>query len=105
MIDALPFRAADVPSAASAADLEGLRGATPAEAAKKFEGLFASLLVSEMKKTLPSGSFFGGGTGADVYDGLLERHLGESLAEGRGFGLADFVERSMEGRHGGKAAP
>jgi Rod binding domain-containing protein len=74
---------------------EEVRGATPAEVGKRFEGLFASLLLSEMKKTLPSGSFFGGGAGSDVYDGMLERTLGERLAEGGGLGVAAFIERTM----------
>jgi Rod binding domain-containing protein len=79
-------------------DLLALAAATPEVAAEKFEGLFASVLLSEMKKTLPSGSFFGGGPGADVYDGMLERLFGERIAEQGGFGLARFIKEEAARR-------
>ena len=81
-------------------ELDELKGASPAEVGRRFEGLFASLLLSEMKKTLPSGSFFGGGQGADVYDGMLERTLGDRLAEGSGLGIGDFIERNLQEKLG-----
>ncbi len=76
-------------------ELDALKNVSPAEVGRRFEGLFASLLLSEMKKTLPSGSFFGGGPGADVYDGMLERTFGDRLAEGNGLGIGEFIERNL----------
>jgi Rod binding domain-containing protein len=70
----------------------------PRLAAKKFEGLLASMLLSEMRKTLPSGSFFGDAPGADLFDGLLDQTLGDELAEQGGFGLAASVEETLNAR-------
>ena len=63
-------------------------------AAREFERLFATLLVKEMRATLPEG-FFGGGAGSDVFDGWLDEHLGASLADGRGLGLRIALERDL----------
>lgn len=71
-----------------------LRRGDGAHAAREFERLFATLLVKEMRATLPEG-FFGGGAGADVFDGWLDEHLGSALAEGRGLGLRVALERDL----------
>jgi len=71
-----------------------LRRGDVGEAAREFERLFATLLVKEMRATLPEG-FFGGGAGSDVFDGWLDEHLGSSLAEGRGLGLRIALERDL----------
>ncbi len=63
-------------------------------AAQEFEALFASLLVKELRRGLPQG-FFGEGAGADVYSGWLDEHLGAALAEGRGLGLREALQRSL----------
>ncbi|HYC77046.1 MAG TPA: rod-binding protein [Planctomycetota bacterium] len=97
MIDG-PLGAAPVARLAPGAldDADALRRLKPAEAAEKVEGLFASMLLAEMRKTLPSGSFFGAASGADVYDGLLERTLGEDLARNGGFGLGAALRLRLE---------
>lgn len=71
-----------------------LRRGGGAGAAQEFERLFATLLVKEMRATLPEG-FFGEGAGSDVFDGWLDEHLGSALAEGRGLGLRVALERDL----------
>lgn len=71
-----------------------LRRGDCSDAAKEFERLFATLLVKEMRATLPEG-FFGEGAGSDVFDGWFDEHLGSSLAEGRGLGLRVALERDL----------
>lgn len=71
-----------------------LRKGDVSEAAREFERLFATLLVKEMRSTLPEG-FFGKGAGSDVFDGWLDEHLGKSLADGRGLGLRISLERDL----------
>jgi len=71
-----------------------LRKGDVSEAAREFERLFATLLVKEMRSTLPEG-FFGKGAGSDVFDGWLDEHLGSSLAEGRGLGMRIALERDL----------
>jgi Rod binding domain-containing protein len=68
------------------------------EAAVAVEGIFMSMLVGEMKKTLPGGGFFGDAPGSDVFDGMFERLMGEEMAKKGGFGLAAFVEEGLKAR-------
>jgi len=71
-----------------------LRGAKPAEAARKFEALFASLLVKEMRQTLSQG-FFGEGPQADVYAGWLDQFVGDAIARDGGLKLAQRLEGDL----------
>jgi Rod binding domain-containing protein len=88
----IPSIARPAAPAATLGDLDLERGRLSApEAATAVEGLFVSMLVAEMKKTLQSGGFFGDGPGSDVFDGMFERLMGEEIAKKGGFGLAAFV--------------
>jgi len=76
---------------------QALAAADPAptrDAAKRLEGLFATLLVKEMRSTQTAG-FFGEGTGADVYGGWFDQFLGEVLAKQGELHLADGIEHSL----------
>lgn len=70
--------------------------ATAPEAAAAVEGMFVSMLVSEMKKTLPGGGFFGETPGSEIFDGMFDRLMGEEIAKKGGFGLAAFVEETLK---------
>ena len=70
---------------------------TPADAAKSFEAMFATLLVKEMRRALPEG-FFGGGTDGDVYAGWLDQTLGEAIAKSGALRLSEKVRESLEAR-------
>ena len=67
-----------------------------AKAAAAVEGMFVSMLVSEMKKTLESGGFFGDAPGSDIFDGMFERLMGEEIAKKGGFGLGAYVEEQLK---------
>jgi Rod binding domain-containing protein len=69
-------------------------GDNTVEAAKRFEALLASMLVKELRQTLPEG-FFGGGAGADIYAGWLDTHLSEALAESDALGIAGMVKAEL----------
>ena len=69
----------------------------PGQAAQQFEELFASMLVKELRRALPEG-FFGGGSGADVYEGWLDEHLGRELARGGRLGIGDAVRADLTPR-------
>ncbi len=75
-------------------------------AAKKFEELFATLLVKEMRKALPEGPF-GQGPGADVYEGWFDEHVGAALARGGTLELAQVIRASLgaEPKSAGHEAP
>ena len=63
-------------------------------AAQRLEGLFATLLVKEMRASHSSG-IFGEGTGADVYGGWFDQFLGDTLAKHGELHLADSIEHSL----------
>ena len=70
-------------------------GDQAARVAEDFEGVFASLLLKEMRKTLEPGTLFGEDSG-DVYGGLFDMYLGQQMTQSGGFGLAKMVRESME---------
>ena len=78
---------------AQAAGRAAASGDTDA-AAQRFEELLATQLVKELRRALPDG-FFGGGPGADVYEGWLDEHLGASLARSGGLHLSDAIRASL----------
>ena len=70
------------------------RGADAETAAQKFEALFATMLVREMRRALPEG-FFGGGSGAEIYDGWLDEHVGKALARDGALHLAGMIKTNL----------
>jgi len=63
-------------------------------AAERFQTLFATMLVREMRRALPEG-FFGKDAGADTFDSWLDDHLGKTLAEQDALGLAGMLKTSI----------
>lgn len=68
--------------------------AEPEMVAQEMESLFATLLVSEMRKGLGDG-FFGTGAGSDTFNGWFDEELGSSLSSRGSLGLADAVREAM----------
>lgn len=71
---------------------------SPEVAGERLEALFATLLVKELRRGLPNEGFFGGGAGADTYNGWLDEHLGEALAAAGALDLAGRVKAALEAR-------
>jgi Rod binding domain-containing protein len=67
------------------------------EAAEKFESLIATQLVKELRRGVSDG-FFGDGPGADVYNGWLDKHVGESLAGSWKLDLAGMVKTNLDSK-------
>jgi Rod binding domain-containing protein len=80
--------------AAAAAGLEPKRAGLR-DASKQFESVFLSLLVKEMTQGIEG--LFGEGAGSEIYRGLFESTMGQSLS-GKGFGLAATIENALAGR-------
>ncbi|MFO1011396.1 MAG: rod-binding protein [Planctomycetota bacterium] len=76
---------------------------SPKEAGRKFEALFATLLVKEMRSSLSEG-FFGQGPQADVYGGWLDQVVGEAMAREGGLHIADTVRQGLERKQAAEAA-
>jgi len=66
----------------------------PAAVAREMESLFATLLVTELRKGLGEG-FFGSGPGADTFNGWFDEQIGSSLASRSSLGLADQIQDSI----------
>ncbi len=67
---------------------------TPETVAREMESLFATMLVSELRKGLGEG-FFGGGAGSDTFNGWFDEQIGASLASRSSLGLADQIRESI----------
>ena len=64
---------------------------TPQQAGRRMEALFATMLVKELRRTLPNEGFFGSGPGADTFNGMLDEQIGEQLASRGALGIAERV--------------
>ncbi|MGD9857825.1 MAG: rod-binding protein [Planctomycetaceae bacterium] len=75
-------------NALSQADVSG-----PAfeSAVQEFEGIFISMMLKEMRKTVGDGFF--GGDKADAIGGLFDMTLGEELGRNGGLGIAAALAR------------
>ena len=71
------------------------------QAAGQFEALFMQQLLKSMRDAMPRSGMFDG-PGQDVYVGMLDQQLSQSLANRPG-GLAEIIARQME-RHLGTAS-
>jgi Rod binding domain-containing protein len=65
-----------------------------ADAAKKLEELFATMLVKEMRRALPEG-LFGEGSTADIYGGWFDEHIGAQLARTGALGMGEMIRASL----------
>jgi Rod binding domain-containing protein len=82
-------------SAAQARSAVAVSGESAGQAAKRFEALFATMLVKEMRRTLPEG-FFGAGADGDVYGGWLDQSVGDSLAQRDALHIEETLRLSLE---------
>ena len=66
-----------------------------AAAAKEFEQVFISQMLSQMFSGLKTDGPFGGGEGEEAFRGFLLDEYARSLSETGGFGLSDDVKREL----------
>lgn len=65
------------------------------QVAKEFESVFATILLKEMRATLEEGTLFEGDKG-DVYGGIFDLYLGQSIAESGGLGIAEMLNSYLQ---------
>jgi hypothetical protein len=75
--------------------------ADPTAAAEMFEVHIATMLAKEARSSLGDGGFFGKGPGSDIFNGWLDKHVGEALADGWDLDLAGMVRTSIIEKQGG----
>ena len=64
--------------------------ASPDAVARQVEGLFASLLLKEMRGNGREGGLFGGDS-SDVLGGMFDQYMGQAIADAGGLGLRDYL--------------
>lgn len=67
--------------------------------ARQFEGIFFKQLFDAMDKTIDRSGFLSGGSGEEMFRGLLFDKISESVstrAGGSGFGVAEAIYRQLE---------
>lgn len=76
----------------------GVDQLTDVEAARMFEGLVMTQMLQGMRKTVqPSGLFGDESKTRSTYEYMLDQAVVEhAMASGKGFGLADCLEKSIE---------
>jgi Rod binding domain-containing protein len=66
-------------------------------AAEQFEELLATMLVKEMRKSLPEG-FFGKGPGSDSFNGWMDKSIGSNLAASWDLDIAGMVKTNLDSK-------
>ncbi|MCB9834141.1 MAG: rod-binding protein [Planctomycetes bacterium] len=66
--------------------------------AEQLEGVFFSMMVKEMRKSLTDESLFGDGPEAEQYSGLFDQMMGEQMSRSGGLGIARLVMDQAEAR-------
>lgn len=72
----------------TAVDIPG--SSSPESVARQVEGLFASLLLKEMRGHDQESGLFGGDS-SDVLGGMFDQYLGQAIADAGGLGLRDYL--------------
>ena len=66
------------------------RDADPRTISKQFEGIFATIMLKQMRQSLENGLF--PGDSGDVLGGRFDHYIGEHIANAGGFAKSTFFE-------------
>ncbi len=66
-----------------------------AAVARQFEGVFAGQITKIMMETVEQDEQFSGGHGEEMFRGILAEQIGNSIASGKGLGIASAVEAQI----------
>jgi Rod binding domain-containing protein len=72
------------------------------ELAAKFESIFTSLLLKEMRQSVGEGGLFGGDS-SDVFGGLFDLYMGEHVAKSTSLGIGDMVSKYVNAQKSSNA--
>ena len=78
-------------------DSEALSGA-----AKQFESVFVQMMLKAMRDTVPEGGLFDSEQ-SDFYEGMFDQQISLNIANGKGIGLAEVIERQLSATQAGAA--
>lgn len=64
-------------------------------AARDFEAVFLSQMMSHMFEGLETDTLFGGGQGEDMFRSILVQEYGRQMSRGAGIGISDQLQKMM----------
>ncbi|MEN6586980.1 MAG: flagellar assembly peptidoglycan hydrolase FlgJ [Sulfuricella sp.] len=64
-------------------------------AAQQFEALFLNMMLKSMREATPKEGLFDN-SNTELYTGMLDSQLAQSMSKGKGIGLADMMLRQMK---------
>ena len=73
-----------------AADVDSLESSNRSDAARKLEGMFASMMLKTMRQTVDGDGLFPGDS-SDALGSLFDQYLGDHLAEAGGLGVSRLL--------------
>ena len=65
------------------------------EAAKEFEAVFISQMLTHMFAGIETDGMFGGGHAEDIYRGMMVEEYGKIIAQSGGIGMADALKAQL----------
>jgi flagellar protein FlgJ len=90
-----PIAGAPSPTGGADAKAERLRGV-----ARDLEGVFVEQLFKAMRETVPDGGVVDGGSGEEMFTGLLDQKMSALAPDQWERGLSDALYRQLRGRVG-----
>lgn len=86
---------ASASASASTSATKGVADKRSLEAAREFEAVFLSQMVSLMFSGLGSSGMFSGGNGEETFRTILYQEFGKAIAKAGGVGITDAVTREI----------
>lgn len=74
---------------------------SPQAVARQFEGVFAGQITKIMMESLERDDPFSGSHGEEMFRGIMAEQIGNSIASGKGLGIASAVEAQIIRLQGG----
>jgi flagellar protein FlgJ len=69
------------------------------KACQDFEAIFVKQMLDSMRKTVnKADDMLGGGTGQDVFEGMLYDEYAKKMSQTASFGLADMIYRQVSSK-------
>lgn len=91
----LPSPTSAHPLTGAAATIAAAKDAKLKKAARDMEGAFVEQMYKSMRETVPSGGMFDGGSGEDMFTGLLDQHVAADTPVQWQHGLSESIYRQM----------
>ena len=65
------------------------------ETCQEFESLFVSMMMKEMRKTVPDGGLLSSSFATDTYQDMFDEEISKAASRGNGIGIADAMYRQI----------